>query len=333
MAEEEKSYPRNVVGSRIDRKVPIFPCKSLVKDIEHDLLDRIDDFDTINYVYCVENHELKGALSIKELFRSGRDLPFKDVMRTELATVRPYTTRERAAVQAVRASIKAIPVIDKEGHFLGIFPSDAIQLALQHDSIEDALIQAGIVKHPEEAVASVLIKATPKTHFLRRFPWLLLGLFGGFLSAGVVNLYEHALLEEILLASFIPLVVYLADAAGSQTQTLYIRSVLLDTKFDMRAYLHREVKVIAMLASALALTVAATGYAMWRSPVVGITLLISILLTMTVSAAVAIFLPWFFMRHKVDPAVASGPFATVVRDITNLFIYFTVASAVLRLLA
>lgn len=329
---EKKTYPKNTVGDRIDGNVPIVKTGDTVKEAEHAIRTDIDGFDTINYVYVVEHGELKGVLSIKELFRSGQEIRFRDIMRTDLVTVRPHTTKERAAILAVKASIKAIPVLDKNGAFLGVFPSDAIQQAIQHDSIEDALIQAGIVKHPEEAIANILIKATPKTHFLRRFPWLLIGLVGGLLSAGVVNLYEHALLEEILLASFIPLVVYLADAAGSQTQTLYIRSVVLDAKFDMKTYLHREVKVIGMLALALAFTVGLIGLATWSSPVIGITLFISILLTMCVSATVAIFLPWFFMKHQIDPAVASGPFATLVRDISNLFIYFTVATVVLKFL-
>ena len=333
MKEETKTYPRHTVGDRIDRNVPVVKMNDTVKDAEHAIRADIDGYDTINYLYVVEHGALKGALSIKELFRSGQEIRFRDIMRTNLVTVRPHTTKERAAVLAVKAGLKAVPVVDKNGTFLGVFPSDAIQQAIQHDGIEDALIQAGIIKHPEEAVANILIKATPKTHFLRRFPWLLIGLFGGLLSAGVVNLYEHALLEEILLASFIPLVVYLADAAGSQTQTLYIRSVVLDSKFDMKTYLHREVRVIGMLALALAFTVGLIGLAAWSSPVIGVTLFIAILLTMCVSATVAIFLPWFFMKHKIDPAVASGPFATLVRDISNLFIYFTVASLVLRYFA
>ena len=45
--------------------------------------------------------------------------------------------------------------------------------------------------------------------------------------------------------------------------------------------------------------------------------------------AVAIFLPWLFLKIKIDPAIASGPFATVIRDILSLVIYFAIASAML----
>jgi magnesium transporter len=40
-------------------------------------------------------------------------------------------------------------------------------------------------------------------------------------------------------------------------------------------------------------------------------------------------MPLALRRFKVDPAVASGPFATVITDILTLAVYFTVASTLM----
>ena len=60
-----------------------------------------------------------------------------------------------------------------------------------------------------------------------RVPWLLLGLAGAFLAADVVGLFEAQLRERVVLAFFVPGVVYLADAVGTQTAALVIRGLSL----------------------------------------------------------------------------------------------------------
>ena len=60
-----------------------------------------------------------------------------------------------------------------------------------------------------------------------RLPWLALGLAGAMLSAGIVGSFEDELEAEVLLAFFVPAVVYMADAVGTQTETVVIRGMAL----------------------------------------------------------------------------------------------------------
>jgi magnesium transporter len=249
-------------------------------------------------------------------------------MRSEnVIAVRPHTHQERAALLALEHSLKAIPVTDKDGKLLGVVPSDVILTILHSEHVHDTLLSAGI--SPSSDPAATLLKAPATTHFRRRLPWLLVGLAGGVFAAGVVSAFHASLEAQIVLASFIPVVVYIADAVGSQSQTVFIRSMTLDTKLDVMRYATREARVSLMLAGALALILAAVGFVWMNSPFIGTVLGLSIFSTVLVSTAVALFLPCFFSKLKFDPAVASGPFATIVRDITNLFIYFTIASSMI----
>jgi len=329
---KERKYPKTVAGNVITKDVPTARPDETIADLEKRFHRDISKYATINYVYILSSdNKLVGIISIKEIFRSPLPRTIKNAMHKEIIAARPHTPLERAAFLAVKAGIKAMPVTDKDGKFLGVITADSLQEILHQESVEDALLTAGFTK--TKGLATALLKASPSVHFRKRIPWLLAGLLGGLLAAVVVSFYEHALREELLLASFIPMVVYLADAAGSQTQTLYIRSIIMETKFDMRAYMKREVDVVLRLAIVLALTIGFISFFAWKSAVIGVTLGVSIFFTLLVSTAVAIFLPWFFTKKNIDPAVASGPFATLIRDITNLFIYFTVATLVLRYFA
>ena len=71
-----------------------------------------------------------------------------------------------------------------------------------------------------------------------RLPWLLIGLVGAMASAVIVSAYEEQLNEVLLLAFFLPGVIYLADAVGTQTEAILIRG--LSVGIDMRKVVRRE---------------------------------------------------------------------------------------------
>jgi magnesium transporter len=58
-----------------------------------------------------------------------------------------------------------------------------------------------------------------------KLPWLLLGLAGAMVAAAIVGSFEEQLQEEVLLALFVPGVVYMADAVGTQTEAVIIRGI------------------------------------------------------------------------------------------------------------
>lgn len=333
--EEEKIKKINNLKSEsagriMTSDVPAVPLDSTVGQIEKLLIEKVKEFNNINYVYVVDaNNHLKGVLSVKELFRTPKDVPVKDFMVTNLVTVRLSTDRERVALLAIKHNLKNIPVIDKDGVFWGVVPSDTILDVLHQEGIEDALRSEGILNNrysPKE-----FISAKAPYHFRKRLPWLLLGLLGGLLAALVVGLFENILSQMIILAAFIPAVVYMADAVGSQTQTIFVRSLAMDGKVSVMNYLRREISVGIWLACTLGVLSFLLALWWWQSFVVAVILGISFFFTITIAALSGIFLPWIFFKLKFDPAISSGPFATVVRDILSVLVYFGVAFIVLSI--
>jgi len=317
------SFPREAAVHILTDKVPMVLEGESIGAIENLLLKSIEVFENINYIYVIDTRKvLKGVLSVKELFRISKNMPIVRVMKKNLVTVGPRTHRAQVAILAIQHNLKNIPVVDKLGVFLGVVPSDIILNVLHQKGIEDVLRSEGILKHDS---ARDFITASTGQHFKKRLPWLFIGLLGGFLAAIIVGFFEDILSQMILLAAFIPSVVYIADAVGSQTQTIFIRSLSLDSKMNLKDYVKREISVGLLLSLSLSVVATLLTYIWWRDPLVTVIIGISFFITIFVSAGFGILLPWIFYKFKFDPAIASGPFSTVVRDILSVLIYFGVA--------
>jgi magnesium transporter len=324
-----KNLSSKCAGRVMTKKVPTIRPEAALFEVEKMLFEKMKQFETINYIYVIDNlSKLVGIISIKEIFRQPKSSRVADCMKTKLVKARPHTHQERIAISALKHNLKAIPIVDKKNNFLGVIPSDVILNILHQENTEDFLRNAGVSLFRKSAES--IIFASTFIHLKKRLPWLILGLFGGVVAAFIIGFFESALEKKLILASFIPLIVYMSDAAGSQTQTLYIRSVVLDNSLDLAKYIFREIKVGLSLSAVLGLIISIFSLFWQGSLFLGAVLGVSIFITILVAMAVAILLPFGFMKFKFDPAIASGPLATIVRDLLGLIIYFAVAQIFLR---
>lgn len=305
-------------------KIPVVCMEDTIASTERILVEKIGDFDTINYIYVTdENGKLVNIISIKEIFRSPKEKKISDFPRKELIKVRSHTDQEKIALCALEHRLKAIPVIDKEDRLLGVVPSDEILSILDDKNIEDFLRFAGI--HRFDKTPYEIIKASSLNQVRARLPWLVIGLIGGIIAAFVVSFFENILKEKLALAMFIPLVVYMCDAVGTQTQTIFVRSLALEPRLSLIKYLWREIKTGLIIACASAALLVLLSF--WQSGIIiSLILGITMLLGLTSAVFVAFSITWLLWKMKKDPALGSGPFATIVQDILSLIIYFVVAS-------
>ncbi len=99
----------------------------------------------------------------------------------------------------------------------------------------------------------------------------------------------------------------------------------------MLRVLAREVATGALLGAVMAAAALIRAYMLGvghqLGPVVAVTALFIVVWASMVSAV----LPLLLHRLRVDPAVVSGPFISTLVDGTGLFIYFSVARALLNL--
>lgn len=317
----------------IDKQsVPVVDIDQTLGDVLKLLQKKMKQFETINYIYVIDaSNKLLGVFSIKEIFEKSHETKVSDVLTKNVVAAHEYFRPEKVALLALKNNLKAIPIVDKENHLLGVVPSDVILEILHNKNVESALLSAGIHKFKDPAIS--IIHASAFLHFKKRLPWLILGLAGGTLAAFIVNSFTEILKIQLIFAAFIPSIVYIADAVGAQTQTLYIRSLAIDHKLNLKKYIFREIKVGLSLALVLAVIMGVVGLLWYKLPLIGLVLAFSFFSTIIIAIIVAILLPSLFLKLKFDPAITSGPFATIVRDITSLLIYFLIATTFLNYLS
>jgi magnesium transporter len=152
----------------------------------------------------------------------------------------------------------------------------------------------------------------------------LLGLGGAFVAADVVGRFEDLLRLEVMLAFFLPGIVYLADAVGTQTETVIVRGLSLGV--PMRRMLVREILAGLAIGLVLASVTGPLVLWLWDDAKLALSVSVSVLAASSTATGTAMTLPWLFNSLKLDPAFGSGPLATVIQDLLSIWIYLSVTA-------
>lgn len=282
-------------------------------------------FDVLDTVYVLDDSSrLLGTVTLAETCAAAQDARLDAIMRTNPATVGADLDREDAASVAIREEVAAVPVVDNDGRFLGVFPARAIMHVLRQEHLEDLHHMAGIWHHTEEARAALL--APPLRRVRYRLPWLMVGLAGSLVATGVVAGFEATLQANIAIAFFVPAIVYLADAVGTQSEAVAVRGLSL-TPAGIGRLLAGELSTGILMGIGVALVAGLFALIAYGQPGLAAAVAIALFCACTVATGIGLILPWAFGRAGWDPALASGPVATVIQDVLSLLIYFAAAMA------
>lgn len=226
-------------------------------------------------------------------------------------------------MKAVAHGQGALGVVDDDGRWLGLIPTWRMLGVLLREHDEDLARLSGYLRETDSARSALTEPVVRR--FWHRLPWLLMGLIAAMGAAAIVGGFEAQIEGDVALAFFIPGVVYIADAVGTQTEALVVRG--LSVSVAMRSVAGRELVTGVIIGSVLAL-VAFPLALVWADVGVALTVSLSVLAASAVATAVATGLPVILRRFGLDPAFGAGPLATVVQDLLTLCIYFVLAVAI-----
>jgi magnesium transporter len=281
-------------------------------------LDSVDD------LVVLEGDRIVGMVRMEDLLAATGDTLMADIMDPDPPIVLPGTDREVAAVKAVDHGERSLAVVDESGRFTGLIPATKMLSVLLEEHTDDLARLGGFIRG--SAAARAATEEQIHKRYVHRLPWLILGLIGSGFAALIVAGFEEQLRANVSLAFFLPGIVYLADAVGTQTETLIIRG--LSVGVSMRATLVREIVTGVAIGATLALLFLPIGLLTLEPAVVAVVGL-SLFSACTVATSIATALPALLSRLGTDPAYGSGPLATVVQDLLSIVIYFAIASALI----
>jgi magnesium transporter len=225
----------------------------------------------------------------------------------------------------IRHGLAEVPVVDAEDRFVGVVPASALLAVMHHEHVEDIDRLAGIVRQNEHAAQA--LEEPPTRRVRERLPWLLVGLGGSAVATAVVVGFEKSLEQRVAVAFFIPGIVYLAAAIGMQTETIAVRGLSFLHPYGVGLFLS-EMWTGFLLGVALALPAFAAIWLTFGEPRLAFAVASAIVVAGTIAAAVGLGFPMLLSRLGKDPALGSGPLATVVQDVLSLVTYLVVVDLV-----
>lgn len=270
-------------------------------------------------------HRLLGLIPLENALAAQPDDLAGDLMDPDPPVVAPGVDQEAAAWKAAHHGESSLAVVGGDGTFRGLVPPARLLTVLLAEHDEDLARLGGFLT--SSASARHAMDEPLVARLWHRLPWLVLGLIGSAVAAVLVRGFEEELASEVRLAFFIPGIVYMADAVGTQTEALVIRG--LSVGVAIGGVFRLEVLTGLFVGLVLAALSVPSVWLVLGSAELAFTVSLSLIAACAVATIVAMSLPWLMSKLGRDPAFGSGPLATVVQDLLSLLIYFAIAGAIM----
>lgn len=318
-------YDENTAGGimakelvKVNENWNVLTC---VKEMRH----QAENVTRVHSIYVVDDEDrLKGRLSLKDLLTTSTKTQISDIYIKKVDYVRVETKDVEVARIMQKYDLEAIPVIDELDRLVGRVTIDDIIDIIKEEADKDYQLAAGI-SQDVEADDSIfeLTKA--------RLPWLVLALFGGFISVKVLSIFEPSMESHRTLLFFTPLIAAMAGNVGVQSSAIVVQGLannsLTGTLWNR---LLKELSLSLFNGAILAvILILGTHFLLGYEFLIGTTVSIALLSVIVVASLIGTFIPIVLDKYGIDPALATGPFITTSNDILGIVIYFSIARVVL----
>jgi magnesium transporter len=290
---------------------------------------RRERFDSTDLVIVTrEDGRYFGVVPARRLLEMEDAVTMAEVAVTDWPTVGPSVDQEHAVAVARATPAVAIPVVNGNGVPIGVLPAQTLFEVLSAEHREDMDRLVGILR--ERSGARHALEDPPFRRFGRRMPWLLVGLVMSSAATAVMAGYEQTLQNHVMVAFFIPAIVYLTDAIGTQTEAVAVRGLSARHR-PLGEVLWNELLTGAMIGAALAVVAIFAIWAFFGQVAIRLGVGLSLVAAGTLACGIGLVLPWLLSRLGVDPAFGAGPVATILQDVLTIVVYFIVMTRVIGL--
>ena len=310
-----------VAATHMVRQIPRVLADATVEDVFKLLRGQV--YECADTIFVVDpDDRLMGVVRINDLFSNSQRLIY-EIMEPEHDAVGLTADQEDIASLAIRLGMIAVPVVDDDQKLVGAVPPESLFRILRNEHMEDLQRLAGIAVHDDGPAAA--LDAPLLNRFSRRLPWLVFGLFASSLITIVMVGFERTLSSNVAVAFFVPALVYIAGAIGTQAVSVSVRGLSVGD-VQIGNLLRDELIIGSAIGTTLGVLAGSAVVLVFGDIILAVAVGLAVLAGGTVSAVVGFGLPWVFQRFGSDPALGSGPICTIIQDVTSLFIYFALVS-------
>lgn len=291
--------------------------------------------ETVEDVFSVfvtdDNEHLLGAVSLKGLLLSPSSARVADIMEFDVPSVTTALDQEEVALVMERYDLVTLPVVDSDGRLVGRITIDDVVDVIREEGEEDIQRMSGVAggEEPTDSVFRIVYG---------RLPWLIVGLAGAGLAAGVIWTFDDTIQAASVLAGFIPIIMATAGNAGIQSSAITVQRLASGDVWasNLTRRLGKELRVALLNAAIASIVLGLAIYFLAPMFMDGITNPFRLAITATVALLIVIvqatafgtIIPLLLNRAGIDPALATGPFITTSNDIVGIVVFFLLAEMI-----
>jgi magnesium transporter len=292
-------------------------ANSTIQEAIGNIREKREEVENLYYVWVVDDYgKLVGVVSLKDLVIEPQDKKINDIMNPDVISVDVDADQEEVARIAKQYDLTHIPVVTTQHKLIGRITNDDIIDVIEEEANEDISLMAGVLDQEIAEESALKISRA-------RLPWLLLGLFGGLISAMVINHFHGSLEKMLALSFFIPVIMAMGGSTGTQAATVVIRGLATGDISIVHTGKRLLTELwVALINGILCGIVLGIVVAFWLSdPQLGLGVGVSLITVIIFSGSFGAFVPFLLRKFNIDPALAAGPFITTSNDILGLLIY------------
>jgi magnesium transporter len=321
------AYPPDTAGGRMTPEFVAIGPDITVAAAMRQIRANAPSAEQIYAVYVTDrNHHLVGVICLRDLVLADPWQRISSVMRHQVIRVPADADQERAAGLLMDHDLIALPVVDEDTRLIGVLTADDLADVVEEEATEDIERLGG-----SEPLGEPYLSTPPWVLFRKRIVWLMVLFLAGTYTSAVLQIFSGTLAQVVALSFFIPLLIGTGGNVGSQIVTTLVRAMAVgDVELrDVWRVLGRELLIGLSLGVVMAAAMFIRAETMGVDLHIGLVVSLAAIFIVLWSASVAAILPMVLHRVGIDPAVVSAPLITTLVDGTGLFIYLTVARAVL----
>lgn len=311
-------YDENVAGGLMAKElIKVRSNWSVVQCVE-EIRKQAENVTKFYNVFVVdENDKLLGRVGLQNIVIADAHKLVADIYEEDIVSVETYLTDTEVAVIMKKYDLESVPVVNVQGQLVGRITIDDIVDVITEQAEEDRQLMSGITEDVEE-------DDTVWKNTRARLPWLLIGIFGGMLSARFMGLFELELARVTAIAFFVPLIQATGGNVGIQSSSLVVQS-LASADFVDEGLWQRLTKVlfVALLNGVfLSVIVFGANWLLFGNQQLSLVVSIALFSVVVFASLVGTITPLILNKFGFNPAVASGPFITTINDLLGLTVYF-----------
>ncbi len=283
---------------------------------EKELPDKFYDIQVVN-----PKNQVVGVLPLDILLRSPRGKSVAAIMEKSFSFVKAATDQEVVADLFRKKDLTSMPVVDEADRLIGVVTVDDIVDVIDEEAGEDILKLSGVA-------AGYRFYGGFGQVIKRRFGWLLLNLAFTFVAALVIGIFTDSIRQLVALAMFMPIAASMGGVAAVQTLAVTVRALVMRNILrgrQLRA-IGREMTVNALVGALLGAFAALGSELIAPGGTLSIVVGVAVAVNVFFGGFLGVAIPIALKRAGIDPAVASGPCATIGTDIFGLLTFLGLAT-------